>query len=403
MNWDNQLSSILSAADGNVAKMRERLTSPGKFSKGKVSEMIHNSDLDPPTLPLPPARSPLPQQLSSSLSPGVQWADLAAIQSQLQMQSQAVESLTKKIHEMDRERQSQQHQIQTLQEEIRRLREESKERERERDEARRGQSPGAERMMEQWRREVGRELSTLRGHITRATSLGNLEESFSSKLRREELEYLRREVDQLKTRLRRQEEDVFLQQSEARETRRQYERSCKTLEELTDSYRTHSFDLAKTVSQYTHTQQEVRQIRLTVSELKDEVRNLILRERQPTPLLSPRTSALVPGAAPVPVPSSHSRRVRVQEAEPDSDSEDFSPTASLAEVSSDDLSWLDDKEPALHQKSVPRVRLSTQSRRSELAGPGSDLDEEEEEDDDDDNDLLDDDVNLGSDHSLNDF
>uniref|UniRef100_UPI003AB0694D uncharacterized protein n=1 Tax=Centroberyx gerrardi TaxID=166262 RepID=UPI003AB0694D len=140
--------------------------------------------------------------------------------------------------------------------------------------------------MEQWRREVGRELSSLRGHITRATSLGNLEESFSSKLRREELEHLRREVDQLKTQLRRQEEDVFLQQSEARETRRQYERSCKTLEELTDSYRTHSFDLAKTVSQYTHTQQEVRQIRTTVSELKDEVRNLILRERQPTPLLS---------------------------------------------------------------------------------------------------------------------
>ena len=191
--------------------------------------------------------------------------------------------------------------------------------------------------MEQWRREVGRELSSLRGHITRATSLGNLEErcvgvvgrncrlwnswliwkqlqfaitkklewhfhflgrqvwkrgndtsvlssfplfsplSFNSKIRREELEHLRREVDQLKTRLSeshvgkhtyimsshwfcgtphvlssvlacqakdkyslahgvgsfffcltgRQEEDVFLQQAEARETRRQYERSCK--------------------------------------------------------------------------------------------------------------------------------------------------------------------------------
>lgn len=51
-----------------------------------------------------------------------------------------------------------------------------RERERERDESRRGQSPGAERRMEQWKREVGRELSTLRGHITRATSLGNLEE-----------------------------------------------------------------------------------------------------------------------------------------------------------------------------------------------------------------------------------
>lgn len=47
---------------------------------------------------------------------------------------------------------------------------------RERDEARMGPSPGAERRMEQWRREVGRELSSLRGHITRATSLGNLEE-----------------------------------------------------------------------------------------------------------------------------------------------------------------------------------------------------------------------------------
>lgn len=49
-------------------------------------------------------------------------------------------------------------------------------RERERDESRWGQSPGAERRLEQWKTEVGRELSSLRGHITRATSLGNLEE-----------------------------------------------------------------------------------------------------------------------------------------------------------------------------------------------------------------------------------
>lgn len=35
------------------------------------------------------------------------------------------------------------------------------------------------------------------------------------------------------------------------------------LEELTDSYRTHSTDLTKTLSQYSHTQQEVRQIRYT--------------------------------------------------------------------------------------------------------------------------------------------
>lgn len=47
------------------------------------------------------------------------------------------------------------------------------------------------------------------------------------------------------------------------------------------------------------------------------------------------------GASPLPL--SHSRGVRVEEA--GSDSEEFSPTPSLAEVSSDDLSWLDDKEP----------------------------------------------------------
>ncbi|XP_030289141.1 E3 ubiquitin-protein ligase BRE1A isoform X1 [Sparus aurata] len=412
MNWDNQLSSILSVADGSVAKMRERLTSPGKFAKGgddlfPVRERIHESDQEPPALP---PRAPLLRQPSPSLSPGVQWADLASIQSQLQIQSQAIESLTQKLHDIERERQSQQLHIQTLQDEVHMLRE----RERERDESRRGQSPGAERRMEQWKREVGRELSSLRGHITRATSLGNLEESFSSKLRREELEHLRREVDQLKTRLRRQEEDSFLQQAEARETRRQYEHSCKTLEDLTDSYRTHSTDLAKTVSQYSHTQEEVRQIRTIVTELKEEVRRLILREHEPTPLLSAHTS----GASQL--PRSHSRGVRVEEE--DSDSEDFSPTPSLAEVSSDDLSWLDDKDSgedesfserkvkctralsphaptALHQK--PRVRLSVQSRRSDFAGPASDL----EDDDDDNDDLLNDDVNpdLGSDLSLDDL
>ncbi|XP_054458910.1 dynactin subunit 1 [Anoplopoma fimbria] len=391
MNWDNQLSSILSVADGSVAKMRERLTSPGKFSKGVEDlfpsrERICDSDLGPPAVP---PRAPLLRQPSSSLSPAVQWADLAAIQSQLQIQSQAIESLTHKLHDVERERQSQQCHIQTLQEEVHRLREELRERERE---SRRGPSPGAERKMEQWRREVGHELSSLRGHITRATSLSNLEESFGSKLRREELEHLHREVDQLKTQLRRQGEDAFLQQSEARETRRQYERSCKTLEQLTDSYRTHSSDLTKTLSQYSHTQQEVRQIRTSVSDLKEEVRRLVLKESQPSPLLSAHTS----GASPLPLPASHSRGVRVEE--PDSDSEDFSPTPSLAEVSSDDLSWLDDKDHALHQK--PRVRLSVQSRRSDFAGPGSDL-----EDDDNDDDLLDEDVNpdLGSDLSLDDL
>ncbi|XP_014072278.2 RNA-binding protein 25 isoform X1 [Salmo salar] len=385
MNWDNQLSSILSAADGSVAKMRERLTTPGNYPKGRevdlypVREVASVSNLELPRLP------PLPESSISLLPPpssAVQWADLAAVQSQLQIQSQAIESLTQSLHDMDREKHSQQRHIQALQDEVRRLREHvterERERERERDGERRGSgmtSPEVERRMEQWRREVGRELSTLRRHITRATSQGNLEESFSSKLRREELDHLRREVDTLKTQLRRQEEDMFLQQSEARETRRQYEHSCKTLEELRDSYRNHSFDLAKTVSQYTHTEQEVCQIRITVSELKDEIRSLILRERHHTPTVTLHT------AVPALAAFSRCKEVSGQKAEPDSDSEDFSPTPSLAEVSSDDLSWLDDRDTA-PRLAVPRVRQSSHSAGNDLRGPGSGLDDDDLDDDD---------------------
>lgn len=38
------------------------------------------------------------------------------------------------------------------------------------------QSPGVDRRTEQWRREVGHELSSLRGHISRTVLLGNPEE-----------------------------------------------------------------------------------------------------------------------------------------------------------------------------------------------------------------------------------
>lgn len=47
----------------------------------------------------------------------------------------------------------------------------------------------------------------------------------------------------------------------------------------------------------------------------------------------------------LPVPHSQSNKVRVEESQPDSDSDDFSPTPSLAEISSDDLSWLEDNDP----------------------------------------------------------
>ncbi|XP_043075261.1 chromosome partition protein Smc isoform X2 [Puntigrus tetrazona] len=313
MNWDQQLSSIISEADGSVAKMRERLTH-GRSPRGTedvfpVREVAVGVDLKPSA---------------------VQWSDLTSIQTQLQQQSQAIETLTQSLRLVERERNTQQRQIQSLQEEQKRL--QDKLEERERDVERRSLSPGQDRRIEQWKREMDRELSSLRGQVNRATTLGNQEESFSSKLRREELEQLRREVDVLKNKLMRQEEDTFQLQSEARETRRQYERSSKTLEGFTDSYRTHSFDLTRMVAQYQHTQQEVRDLRVTVSELKDEVRGLVLREALPIPAPLPQKPAV--GT----VKTRPQRRVSSES------EEDFSPTPSLGEISSDefDASWLEE-------------------------------------------------------------
>ncbi|ROL52427.1 hypothetical protein DPX16_6111 [Anabarilius grahami] len=328
MNWDHQLSSIISEADGSVAKMRERLTTYGRSPRGAedvfpVRDVTAGVDLKP----------------TSSLSPAVQWSDLTAIQTQLQQQSQS----------------------RSLPEEQKRL--QDKLEERAQDAERRSLSPGPDRRIEQWKREMDRELSSLRAQINRATTLGNQEESFSSKLRREELEQLRREVDILKNKLMRQEEDTFQLQSEARETRRQYERSSKTLESFTDSYRAHSFELSRMVSQYQHTQQEVRDLRVTVSELKDEVRGLVLRDALPTPARVPQK--------PVPVVTVKTRpERRVSSGSED----DFSPTPSLAEISSDELdaSWLEEPELQTRRRRR-RVRLNSDLSGSDISDAGSGL------------------------------
>ncbi|KAG9350965.1 hypothetical protein JZ751_024854 [Albula glossodonta] len=324
-------------------------------SEDIIPESIsHVADFEPP----PPSR----QFPSLSLSPAPQWEDLARFQGQLQSQNQAIESLTQALRTMESERRSQQLHLQALQvfqdgkglemtlvvltippsesassEEVRRLREREEDRERESagESGRARESPGLEHRMEQWKREVGRELSSLRGHIDRTVSLNHQEESFSTKMRREEVEQLRREVDQLKQQLRRQEDDIFHQQSETKEARRQCERSCKTLEMLTDSYRAHSLDLTRTISQHQSSQQDIRQLRKSVSELKEEVRGLILRDRRPTspPVVTTRKPAA-------------SREVEPRRAGSAADSdEDFSPTPSLGEVSSDDLSWAVDGGP----------------------------------------------------------
>ncbi|XP_077440648.1 uncharacterized protein LOC144062804 [Vanacampus margaritifer] len=347
MSWDRQVSSILSAADDSVANMRGRLSSLGNSSKREdelfpFREEFHDSDLNNHAVSGPSSA----QQLFP-VSPGVQWSDVASIQSQLQTQNQAIESLTKKLGNMEREKQSQEFHIQMLQAEVDRLREDLRMRRSEKEDI-----PVA---------------------VSDAGAVAFPTESWSSKVCQAELEHLCKEVDQLKMRLRRQEEAMMLQEKDARESRRQCQHCSEMLQELTDRYKSLSTDLAK--SAFDYVQKEVRHISATVSELEGEV----MRVRQR------------PAALPAIVPDGSSRlggRLKVEEAKQDLDSEDFSPTLSLAEISSD-LSLPDDL-PLEHRSLPSRVKTDF-------------LDEEEY----DNEDFLDDDDDLspelGSDLSLTDL
>ncbi|XP_062858196.1 trichohyalin [Trichomycterus rosablanca] len=361
MNWDNQLSSIISAADGSVAKIRERLAMHRRLTRGE--DMYPVRDLNR-TAGLDTFTPPSPSQTASALSGAVQWTDLAAIQAQLRSQSQAIESLTQTLQSAERERKAQQRQIQTLQEEVSRLEErlEDSKTEREREHNRKAvKDPSEERRLEQLKSELEREMSVLRDHINRARFLGNQEESVNFKLCREEVEELRREVDLLKIKLIRQEEDVYQQHSEAR---RQCERSSKKLESITDSFHTHSLELTRIISQDQHTQQEVRDLRLAVSELKDQVRGLTLRDRLTTPKMAQISVAAV-------AVETSPRRPLSSRSDLD---DEFSPTPSLGDVSSDDLetSWLGKSVQELrHQEQDADLSLSGSDVSSTASGLGS--------------------------------
>ncbi|XP_057696902.1 trichoplein keratin filament-binding protein [Corythoichthys intestinalis] len=290
MNWDRQLSSILSDADNSVANIRGRLSLLG-HSSIREEELVPNTgkipetDFDRRTFCSP---SPGVWQLPP-VSPAVNWADVASIQSQLHTQNQVIESLTKKLSDIEQEKESQQFHIHTLQAEVDRLREDL-----------RGRRSEKEGFPEDFSPEIR-----------------------SSKVCQVELEHLSKEVDHLKMRLRRQEEAMMRQEKETRESRRQCQHNCEMLQELTDRYKAHSADLANRAFEYT--QKEVRHISAAVSELEGEVKHL--RERQT--------------ALPETVPNS-SPKLKAAEARLDLDSDDLSPTVSLADISSEDLSLLDD-------------------------------------------------------------
>ncbi|XP_041126227.1 sarcolemmal membrane-associated protein-like isoform X2 [Polyodon spathula] len=366
MNWDTQLRSILSTTDGNLAQIRERLNTAGSFLRDELGDSLDLKSLlyQEPS----PSRSYL-----EPLPPRMDRGDLAGVHTKLESQSRVIESLTRAVLRLEKDRELQQHRIQTLEEEVRRLRSHGEE------ERRRSPERGLEGRVEEWKREVTTELYSLRGQLQReaerAGSQGQQKIQDSKKLLREECEMLRREVDHIKLQLRRQEDELLNKGSETREMKRSLERNSKTLEGLTDGHRSHSVDLSKVLSNHHYTEQEFKHIRSSVMDLKEEVRSL---KRSVGRLDQSSTLTARTGLCSSRVQGSHrTRRAGEPHPEPlDQDSDlELSPSPSLGDISSDDLSSL----PDLHSRtrctaeSKYATGLSSELEGSDSSETGSDL------------------------------
>ncbi|KAK6484381.1 stress response protein NST1 isoform X1 [Huso huso] len=381
MDWDTQLSSILSTTDSSMARIRASHSCVFVLHSDELGDSLHMKSL------LYQEPSPFPSYLEP-LPPRMERGDLTGVHTQLQSQSQAIESLTQTVLKLEKDRELQQHRIQTLEEEVRRLRTRGEE------EQRRSPERRLERRVEEWKREVTSELYSLRAQLQReaerAGSQGQQEIQDSKKLLREECETLRREVEHIKLQLRRQEEELLNKISETREMKRSQERNSKTLEGLTDGYRSHSVDLNKVLSSHHYTEQEFKHIRSTVMDLKEEVRSLkrSVGRLDQSSMLTTRTASLPPaGLSSSRVQGSHRTR-RAAEPHPetldrDSDLElspspSPSPSPSLGDISSDDLSSL----PDLHSRapctaeSKYATGLSSELEGSDIGETGSDLEDD---------------------------
>ncbi|XP_044883769.1 uncharacterized protein LOC123376099 isoform X2 [Mauremys mutica] len=288
--------------------------------------------------------------------------ELAAISSQLHSQAKVIESLTQSVNRLKQEKELQQQQIHHLEEEVGRLH----------------NSPqsGLESLLGRRMEGLKSELRNLRQQVFHQpdgdctpdlypSSSVMQEVHESKKLLWREYECVRREVEQLKHKLNRQEEDLVNQMSETDEMKRTQSRYCKMLEDLMNSHKTQSDDLDKARLETRSTQQELGHIRSTVTDLKDQMKNLPLEEKSYT--------------KPVGKESAYGMESndlsREEEIFSSFLSDDSASELSLTDVSSDELSSATEiKEPEGSQDlSTPSLELEDSTPKEE-AGSMSDED-----------------------------
>ncbi|XP_032660448.1 uncharacterized protein LOC116838957 isoform X2 [Chelonoidis abingdonii] len=360
MNWDTQLNSILTATDSNVAKIKRLNTTSisskvdlllDRINTEKVAfdeSLAGSQHLCPTCLNLPHCR--------------MATEELAAISSQLHSQAKVIESLSQSVNRLKQEKELQQQQIHHLEEEVGRLH----------------NSPqsGLESLLGRRMEGLKSELRNLRQQVfhqpdgdctpdlyPRSSVMQEVHES--KKLLWQEYECVRREVEQLKHKLNRQEEDLVNQMSETDELKRTQSRYCKMLEDLMNSHKTQSDDLDKARLETRSTQEELGHIKSMVTDLKDQMKNLPLEEKSYT--------------KPVGKESAYGMEsndlLREEEIFSSSLSDDSASELSLTDVSSDELSSATEiKEPeGSKELSTPSLELEDSTPKEE-AGSMSDED-----------------------------
>ncbi|XP_066482053.1 epidermal growth factor receptor substrate 15-like isoform X1 [Tiliqua scincoides] len=95
----------------------------------------------------------------------------------------------------------------------------------------------------------------------------------------QEYKCIRREIEQLKHKLDRQEEDLFNQVSATHEIKRTQRQYCRMLEDLMNSHKAQTQDLDKARNETQSTQQELGHIKSTVTVLKEQVESLHLEDK----------------------------------------------------------------------------------------------------------------------------
>ncbi|XP_006117378.2 uncharacterized protein LOC102453128 isoform X1 [Pelodiscus sinensis] len=350
MNWDTQLNSILTATDSNVAKIKQRLSTTSISSKVDLlldrinTENVAFDESLAGSRQLCPTCPNLPHCKMAT-------EELSAISSQLLSQAKVIESLTQSVNRLKQEKELQQQRIHNLEEEVSQLQ----------------NSPhsGLESLLGRRMEGMKSELRNLRQQVFHQPdgdctpdlypSTSVMQEMHERKrLLWREYECVRREVEQLKHKLNQQGEDLFNQMSETDEMKRTQSRYCKLLEDLMNSHKAQSDDLDKTRLEARSTQQELGRIKSTVTDLKDQMKNL--------PLEKPYTK-------PIGKESAHGKEgsdlLREEETLSSSLCEESASELSLTDVSSDELSSSTESKELEGSKDISSLELEENSTREE--------------------------------------